>query len=231
MQVLFNRSCATPLSLLGSPGDPCSKNVFLFYNLRFWNRSSLLPQGISVSFALLLPWKCIPAAIPPWKLKEGEDTTADRSPSRSRILSSSYHYSIHTGHSTFHTCISSKVRSFSEAAPKGSSCFLQVQLFKMGSLVNLRDRGNMKLVNNHHLLLFPPCCSAHPCRSLWWRISFHSALCEMCISLYSAPGLRWKIEFVGQLWRFVWSVYSVFLHKPVEEAEVWSPKLAVPLKR
>lgn len=50
---------------------------------------------VPVSIVLLLAWKCMCAAIPPRKLKDGDDATTDRSPPKSHILSSSCCYAIH----------------------------------------------------------------------------------------------------------------------------------------
>lgn len=80
--VLFNCCRATPLSLPGPSGDLCSKEVLLFYNLRFQNSFSPPSMGVYVCFAPLLAWKCISAAIPCRKLKEGEDATCRWVPSQ-----------------------------------------------------------------------------------------------------------------------------------------------------
>lgn len=103
MWVLFRCFGANSLSLPGSPGDLWAKEVLLLHNLRFWNGSSPPTMGgvvvvvvvVPVSIALLLAWKCMCAAIPPRKMKDGEDATTDRSPPKSHVLSSSCCYSIH----------------------------------------------------------------------------------------------------------------------------------------
>lgn len=128
--VLFNCSCTTALSLPGPSGDLCTKEVLLFYNLRFQNSFSSPSMRISVTFALLLAWKCISDRIRPRKLKERDDATADEFPPKSYILSPSYHYSI-LMYWTHHFADLSLLKEgqLSAAAPGGLSPFLQALFF------------------------------------------------------------------------------------------------------
>lgn len=208
---------------------PLCKGGHYFITLDFEIAPLLLPLGISVSFALLSAWKCISAAIFSQEAEGGRGCNCRQVP-----FQKSYSFFLllllHPDAQDTLFCTPDLLQRRSDPSLRLPQEVyypsFRLYLFKMGSLVTSRDLRNIRSVNSHHLLLSSTCCSAHPCRSPWWRICFHSGLCEMCISLYSAPGLRCKIQLVGRLWYFMWLAHSDLLQELAEEVKVWSPKMA-----